>query len=50
LVLRVRHHDLARVKLPTKLMRQCGKCGEMTAVMIDPGAATPPFQCKRCDK
>ncbi len=37
-------------KLPTKLTRQCGKCGEMTAVMVEPGAETPPFQCKRCDK
>jgi hypothetical protein len=40
----------AVVKLPTKLTRQCGKCGEMTAVMVEPGAAAPPFQCKRCDK
>ena len=37
------------VKLPTKLSRQCGKCGEITAVMVDPGATTPPFKCKRCD-
>ena len=38
------------VKLPTKLTRQCGKCGEMTSVMVEPGEPTPPFQCKRCDK
>jgi hypothetical protein len=37
-------------KLPTKLSRQCGKCGEITAVMIEPGEPTPPFQCKRCDR
>ena len=37
------------VKLPTKLTRQCGKCGETTAVMVEPGGATPPFKCKRCD-
>ncbi len=36
-------------KLPTKLTRQCGKCGEQTAVMVEPGAAPPPFKCKRCD-
>ena len=36
-------------KLPTKLTRQCGKCGETTAVMVEPGAAAPPFKCKRCD-
>jgi hypothetical protein len=38
------------VKLPTKLSRQCGKCGEITSVMIEPGAATPAFKCKSCDK
>jgi len=38
------------VKLPTKITRQCGKCGEMTSVMVEPGEPTPPFQCKRCDK
>ena len=37
-------------KLPTKLSRQCGKCGEITAVMIEPGDAPPPFKCKSCDK
>lgn len=37
-------------KLPTKLSRQCGKCGEITSVMIEPGAETPPFKCKSCDK
>lgn len=36
-------------KLPTKLTRQCGKCGETTSVMVEPGAETPPFKCKRCD-
>jgi hypothetical protein len=37
------------VKLPTKLVRQCGKCGESNAVMVEPGAAPPPFKCKHCD-
>jgi hypothetical protein len=37
-------------KLPTKLSRQCGRCGEITSVMIEPGAPTPPFKCKSCDK
>ena len=36
-------------KLPTKLTRQCGKCGEQTSVMVEPGDAAPPFKCKRCD-
>jgi len=36
-------------KLPTKLTRQCGKCGEQTSVMVEPGAAAPPFKCKKCD-
>ena len=38
------------VKLPTKLTRQCGRCGEITAVMVEPGDPTPPFKCKSCDK
>jgi hypothetical protein len=38
------------VKLPTKLVRQCGRCGEFSSVMVDPGEPTPPFKCKVCDK
>ena len=38
------------VKLPTKIARQCGRCGEITSVMVEPGAETPPFKCKSCDK
>lgn len=38
------------VKLPTKLSRQCGRCGEITSVMVEPGAETPSFKCKSCDK
>lgn len=36
-------------KLPTKLLRQCGRCGESSAVMVEPGDPPPPFQCKHCD-
>ena len=38
------------VKLPTKITRQCGRCGETTSIMVEPGDPTPAFQCKRCDK
>ena len=38
------------VKLPTKLVRQCGGCGEFTSVMVDPGEPAPPFKCKVCDR
>ncbi|MGH6771788.1 MAG: hypothetical protein ACRECO_22535 [Xanthobacteraceae bacterium] len=38
------------VKLPTKLVRQCGRCGESSHVMVEPGAETPPFMCKVCDR
>jgi hypothetical protein len=38
------------VKLPTKLVRQCGRCGESNSVMVEPGQAPPPFKCKVCDK
>ena len=38
------------VKLPTKLVRQCGRCGESSHVMVEPGAETPPFTCRICDR
>ena len=38
------------VKLPTKHVRQCGRCGEFTTVMVEPGHPVPPFKCKICDK
>jgi hypothetical protein len=38
------------VKLPTKLTRQCGRCGEFSHVMVEPGAEPPPFKCKLCDR
>jgi hypothetical protein len=38
------------VKLPTKLTRQCGRCGEFTHVMVEPGEAAPSFKCKVCDR
>jgi hypothetical protein len=37
-------------KLPTKVVRQCGRCGEFAAVMVEPGEETPPFKCKVCDR
>jgi hypothetical protein len=38
------------VKLPTKLVRQCGRCGEFGSVMVEPGEAAPEFKCKSCDR
>jgi hypothetical protein len=38
------------VKLPTKLVRQCGRCGEFSSVMVEPGEPAPEFKCKVCDK
>lgn len=37
-------------KLPTKLVRQCGQCGEPTTVMVEPGEVAPAFVCKHCGK
>ena len=37
-------------KLPTKLSRQCGRCGEFNSVIVEPGEAAPAFVCKSCDK
>jgi hypothetical protein len=38
------------VKLPTKLVRQCGRCGEFGSVMVEPGQPAPEFKCKTCDR
>ena len=38
------------VKLPTKHVRQCGRCGEFSSTMVEPGEELPPFKCKICDK
>jgi hypothetical protein len=38
------------VKLPTKIERRCGRCGETNAVLVEPGQEPPPFTCKHCDK
>jgi hypothetical protein len=38
------------VKLPTKLVRQCGRCGEFSSTMVKPGQEPPEFKCKYCDK
>lgn len=38
------------VKLPTKHVRQCGRCGEFTATMVEPGEPVPEFKCKSCDR
>jgi hypothetical protein len=38
------------VKLPTKLVRQCGRCGEFCSVMVEPGQPAPEFKCKVCDR
>jgi hypothetical protein len=37
------------IKLPTKLVRKCGRCGESSAVMVEPGQAPPKFTCRICD-
>jgi hypothetical protein len=39
----------AVVKLPTKIVRQCGRCGDTNSVMVEPGQPTPAFKCKSCD-
>jgi hypothetical protein len=38
------------VRLPTKLVRQCGRCGEFCSVMVEPGETPPEFKCKSCDR
>ena len=37
------------VKLPTKLVRQCGRCGDFSSVMVESGQAPPEFKCNSCE-
>jgi transcription elongation factor Elf1 len=36
------------IKLPTKVTRQCGRCGHFDSVLVDPGQAVPAFKCSAC--
>jgi hypothetical protein len=38
------------VKLPTKLERKCGRCGESSSVMVQPGQTPPEFKCQSCNQ
>jgi hypothetical protein len=37
------------IKLPTNLVRKCGRCGESSSVMVQAGQGPPKFTCKFCD-
>ena len=36
------------IKLPTKIRRQCGRCGNFESVLVAPGDAVPAFKCSAC--
>ena len=36
------------VKLPMKIRRQCGRCGDFVSVLVGPGEAVPAFKCSAC--
>ena len=36
------------IKLPMKIRRQCGGCGDFNSVLVEPGEAVPPFKCSAC--
>ena len=36
------------IKLPTKIRRQCGRCGDFNSVLVQPGQAVPAFKCSAC--
>jgi len=36
------------VKLPMKIRRQCGRCGDFNSVLAEPGQAVPVFKCSAC--
>ena len=35
-------------KLPMKIRRQCGRCGDFNSVLVEPGQAVPAFKCSAC--
>ena len=36
------------IKLPIKIRRQCGRCGDFNSVLVQPGQAVPAFRCSAC--
>src|SRR5215208_1431653 len=36
------------IKLPMKVRRQCGGCGEFDTVMVESGLLVPAFKCRAC--
>src|SRR5215467_14653067 len=36
------------IKLPMKIRRQCGRCGDFNSVLVEPGQAAPAFKCSAC--
>jgi hypothetical protein len=36
------------IKLPMKIRRQCGHCGDFNSVLAEPGQAVPAFKCSAC--
>src|SRR5262249_3434025 len=36
------------IKLPMKIRRQCGRCGDFNSVLVEPGQAVPAFKCSAC--
>ena len=36
------------IKLPMKIKRQCGRCGDFNSVLVEPGAAAPAFKYSSC--
>jgi hypothetical protein len=36
------------IKLPMKIRRECGRCGDFNSVLVEPGQAVPAFKCSVC--
>jgi hypothetical protein len=36
------------IKLPMKIRRQCGRCGDFNSVLVEPGQVVPAFECSAC--
>ena len=36
------------IKLPMKIRRECGRCGDFNSMLVEPGQAVPAFKCSAC--
>jgi len=42
------HATIPIIKLPMKIRRQYGRCGDFNSVLVEPGQVVPAFECSAC--